>query len=246
MIFFLRKIRKALLSKNKLTTYLVYAIGEIVLVVIGILIALSLDNWSSEQKEANQQIKYYQDILIDLKKDSLHIESSISHFKGNLIEFYRINDQIENFSKNSNEPFYELMMYHVAFFPVTQDNHQSTIDNLSDDRIRDLLNDYFQVLARAHLAIDAFNNTVVYDSRPYFGIARDRNAIFHQDTLGFLLQGRIYDKTKMKELIQEDEGILILTELRIASGLALRDPNNLRRKNHQLTKILQKESMSQD
>jgi len=51
MIKFFRHIRKSLLSENKLNKYLIYAIGEIVLVVIGILIALQINNWNEERIE---------------------------------------------------------------------------------------------------------------------------------------------------------------------------------------------------
>ena len=50
MIKFFRKIRYDLLEKNKIEKYLKYAIGEIVLVVIGILIALSINNWNEQRK----------------------------------------------------------------------------------------------------------------------------------------------------------------------------------------------------
>jgi hypothetical protein len=50
MISFFRKIRQQLLSQNKVSKYLLYAIGEIVLVVIGILIALQINNWNELQK----------------------------------------------------------------------------------------------------------------------------------------------------------------------------------------------------
>jgi hypothetical protein len=50
MIKFFRKIRQKLLSENKFSKYLIYAIGEIVLVVIGILIALQINNWNEERK----------------------------------------------------------------------------------------------------------------------------------------------------------------------------------------------------
>ena len=46
MIKFFRKIRQKLLSENKFSKYLIYAVGEIVLVVIGILIALQINNWN--------------------------------------------------------------------------------------------------------------------------------------------------------------------------------------------------------
>jgi hypothetical protein len=50
MIKFFRKIRQQLLIENKFSKYLLYAIGEIVLVVIGILIALSINNWNEKRK----------------------------------------------------------------------------------------------------------------------------------------------------------------------------------------------------
>lgn len=50
MIKFFRKIRYDLMEKNKTGKYLKYAIGEILLVVIGILIALSINNWNEQKK----------------------------------------------------------------------------------------------------------------------------------------------------------------------------------------------------
>jgi hypothetical protein len=65
MIKFFRKIRYDLMEKNKTGKYLKYAIGEIVLVVIGILIALAISNWNSNriQKDRNQQL------LVKLSKE---------------------------------------------------------------------------------------------------------------------------------------------------------------------------------
>ena len=50
MIKFFRRIRFDLMEKNKTGKYFKYAIGEIVLVVIGILIALQINNWNEERK----------------------------------------------------------------------------------------------------------------------------------------------------------------------------------------------------
>jgi len=65
MIKLFRKIRQKLLSENKLSKYLLYAIGEIVLVVIGILIALSINNWNEQKK--NNKIEF--ETLQSLKED---------------------------------------------------------------------------------------------------------------------------------------------------------------------------------
>ena len=57
MIKFFRHIRKSLLMENKTSKYIKYAIGEIVLVVIGILIALQVNNWNNNQQLEKVQIK---------------------------------------------------------------------------------------------------------------------------------------------------------------------------------------------
>lgn len=53
MIKFFRKIRQQLIAENKVSKYLLYSIGEIVLVVIRILIALSINNWKEQIKNNN-------------------------------------------------------------------------------------------------------------------------------------------------------------------------------------------------
>ncbi len=65
MIKFFRKTRFDLMDKNKTGKYLKYAFGEIVLVVIGILIALQINNWNSKRIEKTEE----QNVLINLKKD---------------------------------------------------------------------------------------------------------------------------------------------------------------------------------
>ncbi len=65
MIKFFRKIRQKLLSENKFSKYLIYAIGEIILVVIGILIALGINNLNISKQEN----KEFQIILNSLEKD---------------------------------------------------------------------------------------------------------------------------------------------------------------------------------
>ena len=65
MISFFRKIRLNLLSNGKLLTYLKYAVGEILLVVIGILIALQINNWNEKNKKSLLE----QEALYNLKAD---------------------------------------------------------------------------------------------------------------------------------------------------------------------------------
>jgi hypothetical protein len=77
MINFFRKIRQNLLMEHKTGKYLKYAIGEIVLVVIGILIALSINNWNEVRKERQSEIKYYTNLKLDIETDLVNLDTII-------------------------------------------------------------------------------------------------------------------------------------------------------------------------
>jgi len=78
MIKFFRKIRYDLMEKNKTGKYLKYAIGEILLVVIGILIALQINSWSNKNKNDNLEMEYLKGIKTNLSSD---INELNGHFK---------------------------------------------------------------------------------------------------------------------------------------------------------------------
>ena len=71
MIKFFRNIRQSLLMENKTSKYLKYAVGEIVLVVIGILIALQINNWNSIQKDKQMEKQYLENFLAEMRLDSV-------------------------------------------------------------------------------------------------------------------------------------------------------------------------------
>ena len=77
MINFFRKTRKKLADDNKPVKYFRYAIGEIVLVVIGILIALSINNWNEDRKKRLLEADYYCKLLEDLNQDVIEIKKQI-------------------------------------------------------------------------------------------------------------------------------------------------------------------------
>ena len=69
MLKFFRKIRQNLLLEGKTGKYFKYAIGEILLVVIGILIALSINNWNENRKTASEEQLLLKDLQIDLQSN---------------------------------------------------------------------------------------------------------------------------------------------------------------------------------
>ncbi|MGB3342866.1 MAG: DUF6090 family protein [Aequorivita sp.] len=78
MIKFFRKIRQKALTENKLSKYLLYAIGEIILVVIGILIALSINNWNQEKSDRKIEKDYIFSLIEDAKTDLSNFNDAIA------------------------------------------------------------------------------------------------------------------------------------------------------------------------
>ena len=77
MTKFFRKIRQGLLTKNKFNKYLLYAVGEIILVVIGILIALQINNWNEENKSRQRGNEILKEIKENLSYNSLQFQNEI-------------------------------------------------------------------------------------------------------------------------------------------------------------------------
>ena len=98
MISLFRKIRQKLLIENKMGSYLKYAIGEIFLVVIGILIALQINNWNDSRKQRFLEKEFIAGVKNDLIQDKAYIQEIIeiaekkakaySIVEANLFEIY--------------------------------------------------------------------------------------------------------------------------------------------------------------
>ncbi|MGB5377107.1 DUF6090 family protein [Muriicola sp.] len=85
MLRFFRQLRVRLLTENKIRKYLLYAVGEIVLVVIGILIALQVNNYNETDKEREIYVSY----LVRLKEDFLELQETVKlkrQFEADLID----------------------------------------------------------------------------------------------------------------------------------------------------------------
>ena len=78
MIKLFRKIRQKMVSENKVSKYILYAIGEILLVVIGILIALNINNNNELKQQRYKELNYLKNIKIDLKLNNAHLDNYIT------------------------------------------------------------------------------------------------------------------------------------------------------------------------
>lgn len=78
MLKFFRSIRKDILENGKTSNYFKYAIGEIVLVVIGILLALQINNWNERRKLKEQQLTFTASLKQDLTSDIKYLKDFIA------------------------------------------------------------------------------------------------------------------------------------------------------------------------
>ncbi len=69
MLSLFRKMRKRIIEKKKIRSYLLYAIGEVILIVFGVLIALQVNNWNEGRKNATQKQTYMESLIQDLQSD---------------------------------------------------------------------------------------------------------------------------------------------------------------------------------
>ena len=168
MIPFFRKIRKTLADDNKPIKYLRYAIGEIVLVVIGILIALSINNWNEQRKNQDDVHLSLFQILNDLKQEELLLQ------KHNLSEKKSI-DYLTNVSKGNYNAVHldSLLIYLDLYFSFFKNNNAysglketgkfSTINNtLLKAKISSYYEEGYETLiADTQWAVTYTNNQVV-------------------------------------------------------------------------------------
>ena len=108
MIKFFRKIRQNLLMENKTRKYFKYAIGEIVLVVIGILIALQINTWNEQLKKSKLKNEYVASLVNDLTKDTIQLNSRLSLNKQMIKDLALIKDDITNGNIKTIEGFITL------------------------------------------------------------------------------------------------------------------------------------------
>lgn len=79
-----RKIRRVLLDNNKIRKYILYAFGEIILVVLGILIALQFNTWKIENNTKKTEIEILKNIAQNIQMDTLDMNGNINWYKERL------------------------------------------------------------------------------------------------------------------------------------------------------------------
>ena len=160
MLKFFRKIRQSLLSEGNTGKYFKYAIGEIVLVVIGILIALQINNWNERRKENLEQksilTNFSQDLTEDQNNYTTYLEeiSRTDALHQNLFDIVLKGDTL-----NSKTP--ELIRRSVFFNPVSKDNNPNITSEIENADIRKSIQLYFRNINETRNSVMEYRAVVV-------------------------------------------------------------------------------------
>lgn len=163
MVKFFRHIRQRLLSESKFSEYLLYAIGEIVLVVIGILIALQINTWKTEAENKGIEHEYYCQLVDDLELDKRQLVELSSKSKERIELGKQLikdlhtlkNDKDEllaNFLKTARAN--RFVPTKAAYTDLTSSGHLSLI---SDKELKKNLFEYYAELDNITIILQANN-----------------------------------------------------------------------------------------
>ncbi len=203
MIKFFRQLRHSLIMENKTSKYLKYAVGEIVLVVIGILIALQINNWNEVKKLEAKTQEYYVQLLDDLNKDVSFAHQIIGKFNNYLNDLTTYTNSYYQDSVITPEEAYK----QISELPVLSTSftfNSSTIETLQNsgdislipseirNRLIDLKRQQELTIIRANYTNEG-KNAIIQNLNPLLGSTTLINRLKHQP--------------KMKEFLKIDENL---------------------------------------
>lgn len=198
MINFFRQIRQRLLSENKTGKYLKYAFGEIILVVIGILIALQINNWNEIRQENSITQKYYDGFVTDLEKDRNLLEFLITTRKKQSISANALLRMIES-QEYDLDTFYGHYYFLFPFYRFTPNSNtleevlnSSHLRFITDETIKNRILD----LRGAYKSIKINEEHVYEDRAAYLYNALTLN---HIDFNGLFIADAGFEVIKKRE-----------------------------------------------
>ena len=168
MIQFFRKIRYNLIEQNKTGKYLKYAIGEIILVVIGILIALQINDWNAQKSRLKEEHRILQNIQQDVITDTLDLTRKIERAQHRIIQMDSVYFALKETDRFTSNEFiqYAYSMAGGDTFNVNSGTYDeslsaSTLKYIRNDEVRQEVFEYYRNAKQNQ--IDQFATLQKYD-----------------------------------------------------------------------------------
>ena len=245
MIKLFRNFRHAMIKENKISKYLLYAIGEIVLVVIGILIALQINNWNDQRKMSITEKELYQRILNDLQFDEIKIEDHILQYKNDQEMYHQIYLETKGITKHDSIVDFSTIRAAIPFILIIESNYSSLSKDILNSDINGSIKNYFKLENLVHDAFESIQSFKEDRLRPYlskYGM-NDTKVLFDNYQLDYYdLRGKqIFSYPKLKEQYGTVELDQTLFELGIKTAWALTALHNILESNKELQLELKNE-----
>ena len=206
------------MEQNKTGKYLKYAIGEIVLVVIGILIALQINNWNELNKERASEKIILNEIRDNLKFDLKDFESNIANLQNKAISSKSILKILESNSDYNDSIGY--FFFYLKTYPHFSNKsngynllQSKGLDIIQNDSIRksitDLYEDRYQYLKTYEKERIDYNNSLENKVSPYYGtrtLPNDKlpNELIIKGSVKTLLEFGFFRNIKNYDLLKKD------------------------------------------
>lgn len=126
---FFRKIRQKLINEGNLRKYLLYAIGEILLVMVGILLALQINTWNQEVQNRKLEKRYLNGFIQDLKQDSIDLSQVISKASVNIKLSHIVITELEDSIANN---YFEKQFFNTVINQVQIEEDKVIYKNYSE------------------------------------------------------------------------------------------------------------------
>lgn len=143
MISLFRKIRKSLLVQGKVTRYIIYAFGEILLVVIGILIALQVNNNNELKKSKAKEREQLVYVLENIKKDSAFISGAVRRRERTLKMHDNLNAFLAGEITANEAGSIDIVSSIFPFNPVTKKNNPNLANEVLSLELKKEILDYY-------------------------------------------------------------------------------------------------------
>ena len=150
MIKFFRRIREKLISENKISKYLLYATGEILLVMIGILLALQVNNWNETRKIELKENEILKEILRDIEETNSEIISDMYSHMTMLWSAQMLKDQISQLKPDTDQlgSYYGPSAHDLQIYPKTsgfETLKSQGLEIITNDSLRKNISDLYQL-----------------------------------------------------------------------------------------------------
>ncbi len=231
MVRFIRGVRRKLFEERRLRQYLPYAVGEVLLVVVGILIALQINNWNEWRKSKKLEIEILSEIRENLIQDRVDHDQNMRNFNIIIKSADIILDHLDQ-----DRPYHDSLAYYFSWvavgganFDPVKSGYQLLISKgvqlISNDSLRIEISTLYErdyawlrdmLKDNAYLFTDLLFENIMQKFQTFdwtrSAVPKDFEALKNDDTFNLLIQQQRstmqYTRRNYERLYQQSESII--------------------------------------